>query len=554
MKKKMNEAHGCLLQPLLCKFYLISSVCENYMGKAELRDVFGELSRVFFVDDSSDLQGYLEASTNELFSAISDFQSYERFCRTLEFAENSGQSMGMTTQDRVILAQKREAMMTRSALFGQCKNLTKENVSAMLQRAANIGSVEAMSLLGYLEYHGICMPQDRKNAIKNIRRSAKWNDLFSNLMGLLYDPENISEYVNRLRTIMSFPSLGLAFDEIIKRIGYTDTVSVDRVAKLVHNACGRGLIKRDVYDRAFSKVAFSDVVSIEDKEKLLCSNQKEAIASLNDIPFDMKHNEKVSNGHEKSELALIRESEIRMIRQNLAVASECPREVYRPLLIISSDEYIVNMYRDMLYGQIGEKRIVEIDAGTLCAQDISPTRENVILRGLCETKDADTVFFIKNCDEMGDDVLEGVCRMLEYDYRKKYRLFSPSVSLDLSDIGFVLFATEQNIPTKALSVLCDTVRAKKISIEEKEIVINSVFEKRKAAFAYQKLEMEQECLEYLRSFTTSQIQEMIDAALRSAVFDKKCRIGVADIKSACEENNITSARRGFGYTGGVSYA
>lgn len=550
-----NEAYSALLEPLLAKYYLLCSVCNAYMSDEEDRRIFSLLSSVFCVSENSLTDTYYMESQKEHFKVISDFRSYERFCRTAEFAKNSGQNIEMTEFDRVILAQKREAMIISDSLFRACKHLTKENINEILLLFSNNGSVDAMSMHAFMEYHGICMKKDSESAKKTIRRCAGWNDLFANLMGLSYDKENSERYFNRLFTVMNTTSKREAFEHIRECFGYSGALTEDRVAKIINKAFGMGIVRRELYDRAFSKVAHSSVISAEDKEKLLLTKQKDALPALSDLPFDIKKKGNILCDEKCTDLPVIkREWEMTKIMQNLAVSAACPREVYRPLLIISSDEYVSEMYSEMIKKGIGDVRSVTISAGTMSGGDLAHSRENFILRGLCETKDANTVFFIKDCEELDDANLEDMCRLLESEYRKKYRLSAPPVSMDLSTVGFVLFANEQNPAVTALSHFCDTVRTAKINQSEKKTVIASIFEQKKEAFAHRDVQMSDGCVEYLCSYDVKQSDRIIDEALRYAIYKKMVLIDAECLRGICKDRNINVLKRGFGYTGGEVFA
>ena len=66
----------------------------------------------------------------------------------------------------------------------------------------------------------------------------------------------------------------------------------------------------------------------------------------------------------------------------------------------------------------------------LTLQDFVGAKENFILRGLSETRDSHTVFLIKHCDELGERELEELIKLLDYDYRRKFKLLEPTVCLD----------------------------------------------------------------------------------------------------------------------------
>ena len=68
---------------------------------------------------------------------------------------------------------------------------------------------------------------------------------------------------------------------------YKNTFLKCPIAKIIEKAFGLGVVKKNTYDQIFAKAAFSNLISSEDKAKLLLSKKQDAIVSLSDIPFDV---------------------------------------------------------------------------------------------------------------------------------------------------------------------------------------------------------------------------------------------------------------------------
>jgi hypothetical protein len=177
-------------------------------------------------------------------------------------------------------------------------------------------------------------------------------------------------------------------------------------------------------------------------------------------------------------------------------------------------------------------------------------RENIFLRGMMETRSARTVFLVKDCHELEKPQLDELCKLLDGDYRRKYKLFQPPVSLDLSGLVFVLLAQERNAAVQQLAQLCDTVWTERIGQQEKAAVVEAVFRSRAKSFGMEDMTLEAGCREFLGSFDTKHIQQMLDTALRRAVFEGHGPITLAQLKESSREQSLAAPRRGFGYMGG----
>lgn len=544
-----------LLEPFLVQFYLLESICGGFLQPEERRAMFLELAGIFCIPQGRQLEEYYLESESDHFRAIDDITGYERLCRTIEFAGNIGQEVALSARDRLILAQKRKAMTAKAELFGKGRNITRETAVADLTTKAMGGNIDAMNCLAYLEYHGIFLCKDARNAVSRARLCARWNDLFGNLFCIAYDRGNRQSYYDTLYTVLRSGNQQQAFAHICSFTGHTGPCQKRSVARIMEKAFGMEVVKRNIFDRNFAKVAFSEILSAEDKEKILLNRQAEAIDALSEIPFDISTRKPMTFRQDcVDNLPLYREGEIRKILQNFAVAMGCPGDVYTPLMIVAGDEFLLQMYSQMLRCGMGDTPVVEIDAGTLTGMDFSGSKDNVFLRGLCETRAANTVFLVKDCQELTAALADELVKVLDYSYRRKFKLFQPAVSLDLSGIRFILLSGGKTAPVMKLAQCCDTVFSRRIRSEEKDAVIDAIFRGRARAYGREALTMEADCLSYLTTFTSGQVRQIVDGAIRGAVFTQAEVIRLEDLQMVCKDQNITPGRREFGYTGGDHHA
>ena len=549
----MKNAVGYLIEPLLSQFFLIDAICRGFIGEEEKKGIFEELAKIFCVPLNSETEQYYTVANSDQYKNIVDYSSYERLCRTIEFAEVSGQCVELTKIDRVILAQKRESMKVKSEIFKQSKNLTVDIIAGTLLDASMNGNIDAMVILSYMEYHGICICKDSENAIKRLALCAKWNSLFGNLMGIAYDSRNKGDYYNILFTILRSSNQREVFKYICAYTSFENECTKNPVARIIEKAFGLGIIHRNVYDQIFAKVAFSSLISCEDKEKLLLSKKKDAIVSLSDIPFDADRKKLFSFDRVRAQnIPLRREEELHKIFCGISPAISNRSALYQTLLVAGDDEYIQNMYIDALKMGFAEKnKVFEVDAGTLSIRDFAGSKENFLLRGLSETKESHTVFVVKHCEKMGDSEQEELQKMLDYEYRRKFKLLEPTVSLDLSDVLIVLFASEVTESVRRLAKECDVVWTGRVNDDEKQIVIDSTFDLRSKSFGIWSARMDDACKCFLIPFKTGQMIRIIDGALKKAAYDNEQVITAELLKTITAQQNVTRSKREFGYLGGA---
>lgn len=549
----MKNAVGYLIEPLLTQFFLIDAICSGFIDDAQRRQTLCELADLFCVPMDDQTEEFFQVANSEQYKRIVDYSAYERLCRTIEFAQNSGQDIGMSPADRVILAQKREALLIKSELFKQSKNLTADIIADTLLTTAMNGNVDAMVTLAYMEYHGLCIYKDTQNALKRMKLCAKWNNLFGNLMGIAYDKRNKAEYYNTLYSILRSGNQREAFQYICSFTAYEKACVRKPVARILEKAFGLGIVKRNAYDPIFAKVAFSELICQEDKEKLLLNKKKDAIVSLSEIPFDVDRGTGFAFDAKKAEkIPLDRSQELHRVLCGIWPATNNRTELYRTLLVAGDDDYLSQMYVGALkQGFSKGNKVIEVDAGVLTLQDFVGAKENFILRGLSETKQSHTVFLVKQCEEIGEKELPELIKLLDYQYRRKFNLLEPTVSLDLSDVLIVLFASEVNGKVRKLAQECDTVWTQRISEAEKQTVIDAMFRSRSKSFGISRVKMEDGCRDYLATFKTGQIIRIIDGALKKAAYDNAPVITAAAMKNVSDQQKLVRSKREFGYLGGA---
>lgn len=541
-----------LIEPFLTEFFLLEALIGGFVEEKTLKRMYRELASVFCLDADA-VKEYYTLSQSEQFKGIRSIEAYERLIRTIEFARQRGQEINVSDRDKMLLAQKREAMTIKKQLFKTVGELTPKNVENELEFLSEHGSVQAMAMLSFLEYHGISVVRDPVNAVKRIKHGARWNDLFSCLMGIKYDNDSRQLYLDILFTVSRSAGQKKVFESILKKTGEGITPKKNRLARIIEKACLNGTVNNGVYDRDFAKVVFSPLISDEDKEKILLKKKKDVVGQLEDIPFDVKENERIAFDPEAfNTIPVKRDGEIRKILQSMSVLSNCSERAYVPLMIASDEDYVTDMYLYAIKKGLGDTPYIELDAGALAERDFSGTAENLVLRGLSETKSARTVFLIKDCEELDKHLLDDISTMLDYELRKRFKLFHPAISIDISGAVFILFSSQKNPMLDALSDICDVVKAERLVQDEKLQAVRSVMKTRSKVFGLNALVFEDGIDELLATYDVRCFRQIVDSTLRNAVYENSDVVTLECVKGLMRENNITAQKKGkgLGFIGG----
>ena len=549
----MNKNVEYLIEPLLKQFFLIDVICGEYLGHEERSKIFRELSEVFCVPFTRETEQCYQIAINYPYNNITDYAAYGRLCRTIEFAQLSGQKVVVTPMESMILAQKREAVKSKDEIFSKNKNLTADMIVETLSSKAMNGNVDAMITFAYMEYHGICTGQDRETAKSSFALCASWNSLAGNLMGIAYDPQNRLTYFETLCTTFKRTKQKEVFRYICKNYKYPEKVTESPIAEIVEKAFGLEIIKKNAFDPLFAKVVFSSLLSIEDKEKILLSKKKDALASLSDIPFDAVRHCVFTFEAACVQIPLKRDEELEQILCGLSPVAKNQCYYYKPLMIAGNDPFVTKMYMQAIEDGFGQDDpVIKVDAGALVLRDFVGGKEHYILRGLSESKRANTVFLLENCEALEDEVLDELIKLLNSGYRQKFKLTEPTVSLDLSDVIIVLFASEVDEKVRKLSEECDAVWTERLSEKEMMTMVDCAFKRCAEAYRAANVVLDDAGQRYLSTFNTDQIAKIIDYALKKALFDGASIIDVDLLKSIVSKQNITHHKREFGYLGGGS--
>ena len=481
------------------------------------------------------------------FADMRDKNGFERFLRILEFGKLCGQSLALCEQENRILAAKREALTSLQRILPQGK-LTWENTLNTLHSAAMSGNLHAMTALSYLEYHGIGMDADPRRAKKRIAAAARWNDLFANLMGIAYDREQLLTYHDRLYTLLLHRGMSV-FACIAAHRPAPRLAEKDPVAALLEKAFAMQIVKADCYDRSYGRVAFSGMISVQDKEKLLLSGKKDSLGALCDLPFDARMTSFGFDGTATQELGTRRQEELDKILRNLTVASACPHGA-KPLLLQCADTYLAARYNDLFCRIFANAPLFTVDAGSLGERDFARGQEHILLRGLSQTKSCRTVFLITHAEKLTAESARSLGELLEPSARSCFRLFSPSVSFDLSGVQFILIGEQRGAALQMLLELCDTVQVLPASAEEKERVLQELFAKGQSRFGCDRLKLDGECKQFLLHYDLEKVQQLLDGAFGMALYRGQDTVTLPMVQQIAEEKRITAQKRSFGYTGG----
>lgn len=543
-----------LMQSFLTSFFTLEAVCGAFMNDVEKQKMYIALSKLYGLKDRTLLKQCYTLSQETELSSIRTAADYERFCRVLSFARSVGQDPQITALDRMMLSCKGDAMAAVKTFDGGSEMLTETGVTVRLQNKAAGGNVRAAEVLAFMEYNGICTARKQKKAIAAVAKFSCWNSLFCNLMGLAWDADSRDTYIGNLYTFLHHHALDEEFDHICTAFGCEKPSEISTQVLLVEEGFAREIIERNRFDSIFAEVAVSELLSMQDKEKLLLTGKNYA-SSLPKLPYGVHRNGTLSvNTDKAADLPASRAQERESILRNLRITQLCPPSARKPLLLVSSDAFVSERYARWLKTCIDGVPVVELDAAKLENYDFAGNENNVFLRSLAKTQTTRTVFFIYNCESLSAESADELMKMLAFEYRKQCPFAQLQVAPDLSEMMFVLFTHPEQVGLHLFSRECETVRLQRISESEKRWMVETVFNTCKEEFAVPHLTADAEVIDYLCAYNAGTVQQLLYAVIKDTVVDGKTNVTVQALMKVGAENKTNSVTRTFGFTGGSENA
>ena len=134
----MQTAISYLMEPLLTQFFLMDAICQGFIDEAQRKETFCELARLFGIPLEEDTAVLYETATSPQYNRITDNASYERLCRTIEFAQHSGQDVGITAIDRK--GEKFDPNLENAVMQGTADDGEPGTVCEVFQKGYQMGN------------------------------------------------------------------------------------------------------------------------------------------------------------------------------------------------------------------------------------------------------------------------------------------------------------------------------------------------------------------------------------------------------------------------------
>ena len=506
------------------------------------RAIFDCLAKSYYIDRNR-ADRLFALATSQKVSDVATLKDYNQYCRLCMFSKANGLDMRYTAAEDDVLAVKGKVLtVTHECGLTDTGNTTKAGVYTNIVDKARAGLITALRLYGVLQCEGIFFEKRPSDGIKNLTRAARWNSIESLLALILYDEANRKMYTDMLYTLAA----NTPYEDISARVqSYCGTKEPKRIKEciLLSKVFGRGQIKEKVYLPVYANLLYSEIIPFKDKEKLLLSESKEAIASYVDLPLKLARRKLYYDVSAIADLPLAREEEQNSIIQNALNSDIRHFGTFKPLCLCSDSKYMRGYYMNAIARLFVGAHIEKISVADLGAHDFEPGMNNVFVRSCNEDKS--NVFIISLSGDIDDGAVKAVCDFLQGDKRAKTRLMRPGIELDLGSVLPVCFCDRRN--AQMLSGYCDKVEIANPDRDEQAVLLRGLIAEKERQYGIKGLEVEDGVLSKLCALTLDAADSALDIAItanRSG--ERHLRLTEANASKYIKKRETS---RGFGYGG-----
>ena len=493
-----------LTETMLKNYY----IAENTVGRfcADKRPLFFAYANIFLLPQEEAEHIFALSQTQEVVQIQSVFK-YNQHLRIKQYLSMNDRLHGRDPECEEIIDLKGTAFTLAQNFHLACDGKDVRSVACEnLTLAVENGLVIALNALGILQSEGIVFHKDEGSGRKKILCAAEWNSEEGLLAALYYDPDNREKYLECLQDCL----VRIGHAEVFERVR-------EKYGSYVKGRHGEyRLLEKDVYNKSYARLVYSEILSERDKETLLLTPNAELFAEASSLPLKLGHG--TAEFHAKA-LDGVRPDhpeegeKILCALENIDLRTMA---TYRPLCFVSDSKYMLDYYAGLLMRCFEASHMERVEIGDLVEYDFEPTKNNIFVRGCDE--DAFNLYLLTFRGEISERAFDMAKNFLQSDKRGKYRLNHPSVSLDLSSVLPICFCDREN--AKKLKPYCDMVRISELTMEEKRQFTERVVREKGIAYGVQELAMQEGLAEKLSGYSIDEIDRAIDAAVREHRLEK----------------------------------
>lgn len=527
IKQEVIKLIDVLSELFIEEYFLINSFVNN---RCDNKKLLKSLNEIYFLD-SNEFKYIKELLSNENLNEIKTYDDYKRYKRIRQRDELLGLKVNI---DDISMAISIKGKVLKNLLkydIAEVDDLTDASIEKILIDNSNAGDIDSLKVLGFLKAEGLMVDKDLDNGLSKLLVSIKWGNLKGGLTYLKYDKNNylvlkIIKSITEGTLYSKIPSL------IEEKYNITINDKCDEVM-LIKKAIAFNKLNENKYDSISSRLIYSNVISMKDKEKILFSEDKVILTDSLDLPLNLIKNEIDIDYSYINNIPFKREEQM-IIAQAISHNIERFNNQYKPICLYSESPFLLNYYLKKLNNSFLNSNIEIFDVKDLRDFEINPTKNNILIRNLKENKNNIYIFLFEG--EIDYDIINNLIVFLKTPKREKYIINAPSVTLDLSSILPICLSDKDNYDK--LKDYVDGIELLPIKNGEKNIIINELI-------STNNIPNNDDLVEKLMNLSIEKISSSIDRLIKDDVdiLDKEATLNYLN---NCINKNKNKKPFGFG--------
>ncbi len=520
--------------------YLFADVLFTaYCTPEEMRYIYDRYAAVFGVHNRIWLDEIWNIISSDLFSLADNAVDFNRLMRLSKQYPDR-----ISDTENYVLSQKVFAIQSKTELLPTQEDASLDTVLGMLVKKASGGHTHCTALLAFLEYHGILVQENRAVAEKRIRIAACWNHILAILMGARYS-DSPAAFHSKLCTLLGASSSKTVRLYLKDELEIPDDTKQDKITLALDYAFCQGVLQPDKAHPDVMRIIGSTVLGENSKYELIRSLKNAESLSLS-LPLGVTQDTEIRfNATAFDTSAEERQAETEHIHANLSMLDLRDTALYKPLLFVCNDEFVLDYYREAIRSAFAGAPVsyVRPQEGDAC--NLSRSTENLFIAAMQKHGDRNVVVVIDHCEMLSQETRAELVNHLHAASRKHYAIGStPQIEMDLSGVLPILFASE--IPDSAVAECCDVIMAAELSLTEFHTVIANALERKKAEFKLASLTMASDVPAFLFDYSHAAVTDLLNKAIcRLRAEDSHVCITVPVLQGIVDKYDFGNNHGGF---------
>ena len=445
MKEKFLKDE--LFDAYLTEYFIFDSLLDRGIDRKKLLSIVSKYMDFSKVNLD---KLYLLLSDDDV-TSIETINDFNRVNRILEY--NRLYNPSFTIDDEL-----KHVIMVKGAAL-DLLNKNKIEVSHSLESYQGLtnlsikGLVIAMRVSGVMYFEGLYYNKCLNKGFNLLRKASRWADVNSNLALACYSKNlsdldlakhNLSKDDNAkvlnssIRNTMYELVISDIYNKFAIDLGYLDKVSPE--VKLLKRLFASNRIDEAKYEKNYSRLLFSSVISYKDKEKVLFSDYKGILSTVCDLPLQLKFDLNIDLS--KTKVLFNKDSDFRKLNSELKKVALLESKSYKPLALVSTSHYILSEYSKYLNNLFEGSNVSVINTSELTGYDLDKNENNIFLRSLNDSKN--NIVLINLTGKVETVVLREVVKFLSSVNRMSFNLSNLSLTIDLRCVLPIVLCDKEN--------------------------------------------------------------------------------------------------------------